>query len=114
MLPLSEKWVSALFVKLQVRYGHKWTSSMPTEELILIGVKEWSMHLSGVTGDQIRHGLENLNCVWPPSVAEFKKLCEGDKNHKTGAYNLYNKPKKINVNTKKAYFYIQEMKKLLR
>lgn len=69
-------WVSALFKKFQSRYGHKWTSTIDGIEDI--AVSEWAAGLTGITGEQIKRGLDTWNGDWPPSLNEFKKACAGN------------------------------------
>ena len=90
---MNEKWVSALFSKFQVRYGHKWTSAMPSPELIRLGVCEWSEQLAGLTGEQVKKGLNSWSSDWPPSCTEFRSAClnKGGDLHKFGAYKLFKK-----------------------
>jgi len=71
---LPNHWISALFKKFQARYGHKWTSAI--EGIEETAVNEWSVGLSGVTGDEIRKGLEVWTESWPPSLPEFKVACK--------------------------------------
>ena len=72
---LSEIWVAALFKKFQVLYLHKWSSAL--EGIEDYAVHEWSEALGGLTGDQIKNGLANLDDEWPPSAISFRRLCEG-------------------------------------
>ena len=72
---LPAHWVSALFKKFQVRYGHKFTTSI--DGLESLAIDEWAKGLSGVTGEQIKHGLEVWAGEWPPSLAEFRDVCTG-------------------------------------
>jgi len=72
-LPLN--WVSALFKKFQVIYLHKWTSAL--EGIEDTAVNEWSQGLSGLLGEQIKLGIDNLDSDWPPSLIAFRALCEG-------------------------------------
>ena len=72
---LSEVWVLALFKKLQALYLTKWTSALEgIEETAMV---EWSQALSGLTGEQIKNGLDSLSDEWPPSAIGFRALCEG-------------------------------------
>ena len=84
-LPMS--WAIALFRKLQVAYPHQWSSAYPTDEIVDEALGLWSEVLSGVTGEQIRHGLQSLPSEFIPSAMAFRKLCTGDDGlHKSGAY----------------------------
>ena len=72
-IPLT--WVAALFKKFQAIYLHKWTSAI--EGIEDTAISEWSQALAGITGEQIKVGLDNLSEDWPPSAIAFKALCEG-------------------------------------
>lgn len=68
-------WVASILSKLQAIYLHKWTSAIEgIEELV---VTEWSQALAGLSGEQIKLGLNNLPEGWPPSAIDFRALCEG-------------------------------------
>ena len=73
---LPTNWVSALFLKFQRRYPHKWASAIDGDEEGTI--KEWANYLAGLTGEQIKHGLESWDEDWPPSAIEFRKCCLGE------------------------------------
>lgn len=68
-------WISALFKRFQARYGHKWVSAMDGIEEFAI--KEWARGLGGLNGEQISKGLDLWIEDWPPTLPEFRKLCEG-------------------------------------
>lgn len=40
-------------------------------------MNEWSEGLTGITGDQIKFGLESWKNDWPPSMDEFRDCCTG-------------------------------------
>ena len=73
------KKVVEVFSKLQVRYGHKWTSNFSTPELVRLAVSEWADGLSGFTAEEIGRGLEVWQEDWPPSLPEFKRACGRNK-----------------------------------
>lgn len=74
-LPLDKKIISGLFAKMQVRYGHKWTSQHTDRDLQRLALTEWADGLSGLTVEQIKTGLESWQGDWPPSLPEFYKSC---------------------------------------
>lgn len=74
---MSIAWTSALFKKIQARYGTKWVASI--EGIEELAIKEWSAGLKGLSGAQIKHGLDSLEGEWPPSLPEFKRACMGVK-----------------------------------
>ncbi len=79
-IPLT--WVAALFKRFQALYLHKWTSAI--EGIEDLAVTEWSQALSGITGEQIKTGLANLDSDWPPTAIAFKALCEGKQTNGLG------------------------------
>jgi hypothetical protein len=56
-------------------YGARWTASIDGIEAD--AVREWSRALGDMTPEQIRRGLDSLASDWPPTLPEFKRLCEG-------------------------------------
>lgn len=72
---LPRHWVAALFKKLQAKYLHKWVSAIEgIEEQV---VDEWSRGLAGLSGDDIKRGLDSWSEPWPPSLPEFRAACLG-------------------------------------
>lgn len=77
---LAQPLLDRLWIKLTELYGNRWTGSF--------GVSAdqshaWAAALSGLTGQQIAHGLGILSKTqdeqlrkWPPSAPEFRALCE--------------------------------------
>ena len=47
--------------------------------ILKTAINEWSEVLGGLTGDQIKHGLESWQEDWPPSAIEFKRICLSEK-----------------------------------
>jgi hypothetical protein len=45
------------------------------EGLEEIAVNEWAQGLAGLTGDQIKNGLDSWKGEWPPSLPEFRSAC---------------------------------------
>lgn len=75
-LPMDPRWIAAIFGKLQARYGHKWTSSYPTPELVKLAATEWGEQLAELTAEEVGAGLDKWDQDWPPSAPEFKKTCK--------------------------------------
>jgi len=40
-------------------------------------VTEWSQGLAGLSGEQIKFGLDSLTDEWPPSLPAFRAACLG-------------------------------------
>lgn len=67
-------------------YGHKWTSTQGTSDLILDeagkeqpGSGAWGKALAGLSPQQLGAGLDACRLrddPWPPSAPEFRALCE--------------------------------------
>ena len=73
----------ALFQKFRVIFPQKWDLQYKTEEIAAANIAEWALMLETLTNEQMANGVEKtrLECEWPPSIAEFKKLCVGDEEH---------------------------------
>ncbi len=86
---MPEHWVSALFRKFQCIYTHRWTSAIDGIEQTAI--REWSKGLAGITGQQIRVGLDACPADWPPTLPEFRQACLGATHdpHNTRAYQRF-------------------------
>ena len=79
---LPEKWVDAVFKKMNAIYLNKWTSQFATERDILLSKSEWAEGLFGLSADEIKRGLKKCRdeFKWPPSIAEFIQAAKGNKN----------------------------------
>jgi len=66
-------WVAGLFAKFQALYGHRWTSAIDGIEEQAVAA--WGDALAGITGEQIRAGLDALADEWPPSAPKFRLHC---------------------------------------
>lgn len=106
-LPIT--WVSAIFKKFAIRYHYKWSSAMDGIEDDAI--KEWSIGLDGLTGEQIKHGLESWKSEWPPSLPEFREICEQKSKALHKPYIPLPAP---TVDKSKAQEYIDSMRKLYK
>lgn len=70
-----------MFAKLSVKYSHKFTSAFPDDPTLHAAQDEWAESLAGLEKQQLRQGLDKCIDIypsWPPTVGEFKKLCEVD------------------------------------
>jgi hypothetical protein len=61
---------------------HKWTSAI--EGIEEVAVSEWGQVLSGLTGEQLKHGFESWKGEWPPTAEEFKSACIGKVKNRFG------------------------------
>lgn len=75
-----------LFGKMLVRYGHVWRTQYPTDEIILAGVNEWRMVLSGLSDSDIEYGLNNWSGPFPPNAYTFREVCQP---HRKAAHKPY-------------------------
>lgn len=63
-------------------YGHKWVSSYGEAD-----DGSWGKGLAGITPEQIGVGLDQIlkdGESWPPSLPEFRMMCEGRKENGFG------------------------------
>jgi hypothetical protein len=72
----------ALFTRLEVIYGRKWSQMVKDDEFATLMESEWFEALEGVTPDQIKAALDicRQKLEWPPSIAQFRNLCFDDPN----------------------------------
>lgn len=75
-LPL--QWAKQLYLRFTSLYGERFTKSHSTDQLVELWWEDWADGLSGMSADHIKQALGycKLNLEWPPSVAEFRKICE--------------------------------------
>lgn len=70
-------WIDQLFVRFNNIWGRRWIEHLPdgiSDEMV---IREWSEGLAGIEGQEIKAALDHcrLNLEWPPSIAEFRKIC---------------------------------------
>jgi len=75
---LKKSWIRGLYQKFSLLYLQRFTGNFPDEETIEEWCEVWAGGLSGMSGDQLRHGLGYVgqHSEWPPSIAEFRAACE--------------------------------------
>lgn len=71
---MNELQVEALFSRLLVRYGAAWRAKWAGVEPDAVKA-DWAHELRGMPGDAIRYALENLPPDHPPTVTQFRALC---------------------------------------
>ena len=71
--PMPAHWVAGLFARFQALYGHRWTSAIDGIEEQAVAA--WADTLAGITGEQIKSGIDTLACEWPPSAPQFRLHC---------------------------------------
>lgn len=75
---LPSAWVDRLFQRLAAAYGsEKFVSLFRNQEMADVKAL-WAAELSGLSADELRHGLEAMRAKhpsWPPSLYEFFALC---------------------------------------
>lgn len=79
--PQPDAVTSRLFAKFALLYGHKWVSIYPDQDVLFEAEKAWGEALAGFTLDDIKRGIDKAidqHPSWPPTVGEFKKLCQFD------------------------------------
>jgi hypothetical protein len=65
--------VEALWLKLMLTYGVRFTSAYPGQDMNVIRA-HWAHELQGLTVEQVKHGLSMLPHDRPPTVLGFKVL----------------------------------------
>lgn len=92
---LTPKMIVSLWERMSHIYGHKWTSTYG--ESAVIGseltdtAKTWASALREITGQQIADGLRaclEREDTWPPTLPEFKQLCDGKVSKKVNEFGL--------------------------
>lgn len=70
--------VKRLYIRFEVLWGDKHTSRFTNETYINIWMEDWCEGLKGINPAAIKDALVycRANLEWPPSLAEFIKLCE--------------------------------------
>jgi len=76
---MSEKLVSALWLRMQSTYGHLWNSLFKGDDAIESWRATWGASIAGLTREQIKHGVERMAAVHqehPPTLGQFIALCK--------------------------------------
>lgn len=81
------KWIDALLMRFSTIWPRKWADSISGIDYRLLA-DEWAQGLAGLTGADIKRGLESVRAElpWPPSIAEFRTACHGGANAEQRAY----------------------------
>lgn len=81
------KWATALLARFAVIWPKAWADSLAGLDIHML-TAEWAKGLEGLTGEEIRHGIDHCraNNTWPPSIAEFRTACRGGANAEQRAY----------------------------
>lgn len=73
--PIPEKWIDALFTKMLMLYGNKFSDMWRNLDLNLIK-SLWAEELGKLTRDEFAKGANLLiEQEWPPTLPQFIKLC---------------------------------------
>ena len=67
--------IKKLFLVLQARYGHRWTTTYQDAEIMRVAVSEWHRVLKGFRPEDIRRGIESIPDDWPPTLPQFARAC---------------------------------------
>jgi hypothetical protein len=81
----------------------------------MLAMDTWAEELAGLTGEQIKNGLNNLPEDYPPTPKQFKKLCIGMNEHNTKAYKPFDRSKALELKADKeaARKHMNDIKKIL-
>jgi hypothetical protein len=77
MLMMDKKLTELLYLRFCVIYDNKFGKNH-TDELRALWVEEWSQGLESIDIKSVKPALDHCrtNLEWPPSIAEFRRLCE--------------------------------------
>lgn len=67
-------WVDRIHARILVRYGAAWIRMWDGVDVALVKA-DWAHELAGMSRDGIAYGLDNLPADRPPTVAQFRVLC---------------------------------------
>jgi hypothetical protein len=78
MEKLSLELTKLLYMRFTSTYGEKFVKNHPNDEFVKLWWEEWSEGMAGIDPAYIREALSycRLNLEWPPSIAEFRRICE--------------------------------------
>jgi hypothetical protein len=67
-----------LYMRFASTYGEKFVKNHPTDQFVQLWWEEWSEGMAGIDPAHIKDALSycRLNLEWPPSIAEFRRICE--------------------------------------
>jgi hypothetical protein len=68
----------ALHMRFMSIFGEKFSKLFASDAFIQIWWEEWSQGMAGINPKHIKVALDycRMNLEWPPSIAEFRKICE--------------------------------------
>jgi hypothetical protein len=71
-------YAKALYLRFCTIYGDKFVKSYHDDDFRSLWAAEWSTGLAGINPTLIKGALETckLTLEWPPSLAEFRRICE--------------------------------------
>lgn len=69
---LDGDWLDTVLMKLTLTYPGRFPPKNAPSDLLRA---EWSRDLSGLSADDLRHGMQNLT-EHPPNVVQFKAICQ--------------------------------------
>lgn len=67
--------IKKLFIILQARYGHKWTTAYDDPDIMRAAVDEWYNELRGFMAEDLKKALSSWGDAWPPSLPELATMC---------------------------------------
>lgn len=76
---MDEKWLSALWQRLNDVYGHKWQSLFANNGSMESWRINWGIGLEAIAADEIKYALEKMLShyqEWPPTLGQFLQLCK--------------------------------------
>lgn len=81
-MTLHRDWVDMIHTKLLLTYGKRFTDQYAGLQPEHVKA-DWALELAHVTAEGIKHALHNLPREWPPTVLQFRDLCNRRPEHVT-------------------------------
>lgn len=87
-----------------MRFGHKWLSLIDDDDLLDLAIADWRQQLGGLAETDLLYGLSVMDCEWPPSSTEFRRICDGREEnwrHATAAYKPFDRSRALELKPNK-------------
>lgn len=70
---LDDQWLDTVLVRLMLAFPNRFPPrGTPTD----LTRAEWARELSGMTAEELKHGMANLPPDYPPTAAQFRIICQ--------------------------------------
>lgn len=78
---LPVEWVQRLWDRMATMFGQKFTSQFHGHDDNLAWLETWGLGLADKSAADLKLGIARMlrECSWPPSLPEFRRLCEPER-----------------------------------